>query len=87
MNTNGGLLLAFLPQFLAPGNGQIAQQMAVLGLTFAGFGLCFLIALGYVAGAVGAWLAHSPQYTTLLRRLTGGILISLGVRLAFIEQR
>ncbi|MEO6061399.1 MAG: LysE family translocator [Thermoflexales bacterium] len=79
--------LAFLPQFVDQGNSQVALQMAILGLTFAGFGLCFLIALGTFAGTVGAWLAHSPRYTTILRRLTGGILISLGVRLAFLEQR
>jgi len=79
--------LAFLPQFVDQGSSQVALQMAILGLTFAFFGLCFLVIVGYFAGAVGAWLTRSPQYTNILRWLTGGILISLGVRLALTEQR
>ncbi len=79
--------LAFLPQFVDQGSSQVALQMATLGLTFAFFGLCFLAVVGYFAGAVGAWLTRSPQYTNILRWLTGGILISLGVRLALTEQR
>ncbi len=79
--------LAFLPQFVDQASSQVTLQMAILGMTFAGFGLCFLVVVGYFAGAVGAWLTRSPQYTNTLRWLTGGILISLGVRLAFAEQR
>jgi len=79
--------LAFLPQFVDQGSSQVALQMAILGLTFAFFGLCFLVVVGYFAGTVGAWLTRSPQYTNILRWLTGGILISLGVRLALTEQR
>lgn len=79
--------LAFLPQFVDQRSDQVALQMAILGLTFAFFGLCFLVVVGYFAGAVGAWLTRSPQYTNILRWLTGGILISLGIRLALTEQR
>jgi threonine/homoserine/homoserine lactone efflux protein len=61
--------------------------MAILGLIFAFFGICFLVVIGYFAGTVGAWLTHWPQYTNILRWLNGGILISLGVRLALTEQR
>ena len=77
--------LAFLPQFVDQGSSQVALQMALLGLTFAFFGMCFLIVVGYFAGTVGAWLTRSPQSTKILRWLTGGILVSLGVRLAFTE--
>jgi threonine/homoserine/homoserine lactone efflux protein len=78
--------LAFLPQFVDQGSGQIALQMLILGATFASFGLCFLVMVGYFAGTVGTWLARSPQYTNSLRWLTGGILISLGLRLALTDQ-
>ena len=61
------------------------MQMALLGLTFAVFGICFLLVVGYFAGTVGAWLTRSPQSTKILHWLTGGILVSLGVRLAFTE--
>jgi threonine/homoserine/homoserine lactone efflux protein len=79
--------LAFLPQFVDKGNGSIPLQMVMLGLTFAVFGLCFLILVGYFAGTIGGWLLRRPQYTNILRWCTGGILISLGVRLALTERR
>jgi threonine/homoserine/homoserine lactone efflux protein len=79
--------LAFLPQFVDKNSSNIPLQMVVLGLTFALFGLCFLACVGAFAGAIGAWLTRRPQYTSFLRWLTGGVLIGLGVRLAFTERR
>ncbi|MBI3152491.1 MAG: LysE family translocator [Chloroflexi bacterium] len=78
--------LAFLPQFVDQGNNQVPLQMAILGLTFACFGLCFLAVVGYSAGAIGGWLMRRPYYTQFLQRLAGGILIGLGVQLAFTER-
>ncbi len=79
--------LAFLPQFVDHDGGNFALQMIFLGLTFALFGFCFLVMVGFFAGAVGTRLSRLPQYTRLLRWLTGGILFGLGVRLMFTEQR
>jgi threonine/homoserine/homoserine lactone efflux protein len=79
--------LAFLPQFVDQGSGNVAPQLVMLGLTFALFGLCFLVVVGYFAGAIGAWLTRRPQYTNLLRWLTGGVLIGLGLRLALTDRR
>jgi threonine/homoserine/homoserine lactone efflux protein len=79
--------LAFLPQFVDQGSGRITLQMTILGLTFALFGLCFLVLVGYFAGLVGAWMSNQPHYTTFFRRLSGGILFVLGARLVFMEQR
>lgn len=78
--------LAFLPQFVDQGSAYITLQMVILGLTFAGFGLCFLLAVGYSSGSIGKWLAYRPQYTQFFQRLAGGILIGLGIRLAFTEK-
>ncbi|HSO11729.1 MAG TPA: LysE family translocator [Anaerolineales bacterium] len=77
--------LAFLPQFVDQGGGRVALQMVILGLTFALFGLCFLVVVGYFAGSVGAWLTNQPRCTNLLRWLTGGVLVGLGTRLALSE--
>ena len=79
--------LAFLPQFVDKQSGQVTLQLILLGLTFAGFGLCFLLAVGYSSGVIGSWLTRRPNYTSLLQRLAGGVLIGLGVRLALPEQR
>lgn len=79
--------LAFLPQFVEKGSSSVAWQMIFLGLTFACFGLCFLLVVGYSSGTIGRWLTNRPQYTQSLQRLAGGILIGLGIRLAFTEHK
>jgi threonine/homoserine/homoserine lactone efflux protein len=60
--------------------------MVLLGLTFACFGLCFLLVVGYSSGTLGKWLTGRPQYARFFQRLAGGILISLGIRLALTEK-
>jgi threonine/homoserine/homoserine lactone efflux protein len=78
--------LAFLPQFVDKGSSHVTLQMIFLGITFAAFGLCFLLAVGYFSGSIGKWLTHRPQYAQFFQRLAGGILVSLGIRLAFTEK-
>lgn len=79
--------LAFLPQFVDKGSSQVTLQMVILGLTFASFGLCFLLVVGYSSGAIGGWLTRRPHYAQSLGRLAGGILIGLGIRLALTERQ
>ena len=78
--------LAFLPQFVDKSSSDITLQMVTLGLTFAFFGLCFLLVIGYSSGTLGSWLTHRPRYTQFLQRFAGGMLIGLGVRLALVKQ-
>jgi len=78
--------LAFLPQFVDKGSSYITLQMVILGVTFAGFGLCFLLIVGYSSGTIGKWLIARPRYAQFFQRLAGGILIGLGIRLAFTEK-
>ncbi len=78
--------LAFLPQFVDQGSSQVTSQMVLLGLTFACFGLCFLLVVGYSSGAIGKWLTGRPQYALFFQRLAGGILIGLGIRLALTRK-
>ena len=78
--------LAFLPQFVDQGSSQITSQMVLLGLTFACFGLCFLLVVGYSSGTIGKWLTGRPQYARFFQRLAGGILVGLGIRLALTEK-
>ena len=73
--------LSFLPQFVIPGHGSVAAQMAWLGIIFtlqAGviFGL-----LGYFSGTVGQWINTNPRLGTAMDRLTGVIFVGLGLRL------
>lgn len=79
--------LAFLPQFVDKGSSHVTLQMVVLGLTFACFGLCFLLVVGFSSGTLGSWLTRRPQYTQLLQRFAAGILIALGIRLALTQRQ
>ena len=79
--------LAFLPQFVDKGSPQVTLQMVTLGLTFAFFGLCFLLVVGYSSGAIGGWLTRRPHRARFLQRLAGATLIALGIRLALPERR
>jgi threonine/homoserine/homoserine lactone efflux protein len=78
--------LAFLPQFVDKGSRHIALQLVLLGSTFAFFGLCFLLAVGYSSGTIGRWLTYRPGYAHFFQRLASGILIGLGIRLALTER-
>ncbi len=79
--------LAFLPQFVHPQRGSFFLQMLTLGLLFALFGITFLSAVGYFAGQIGGWCSKRPQMVSWFRWLTGGVLVGLGVRLAFVERQ
>lgn len=79
--------LAFLPQFVNPEHGSASIQMVYLGLTFALFGIVFLVFLGYFSGGIGSWLFSKQNCAEKIRWFTGSILIALGLRLAFIERR
>lgn len=78
--------MAFLPQFVDKDGYHVTFQLAMLGLTFAGFGLCFLLVVGYSSGTIGKWLANRPHYAKFLQRLAASILIGLGIRLAFSKR-
>ena len=79
--------LAFLPQFVQPEQGSFFVQMLTLGLLFALFGVAFLSIVGYFAGQIGSWCSKKPKLVNRFRWLTGGVLVGLGVRLAFIERQ
>lgn len=79
--------LAFLPQFVSPEFGNISIQMVVLGITFALFGVMFLLLVGYFSGVIGHWIAGKQLLARSIRWVTGSILVGLGLRLAFIERR
>lgn len=73
--------LSFLPQFIVPGHGSVAAQMAWLGIIFTvQAGLIFGL-LGYFSGTVGQWINTSPRLGTAMDRLTGVIFVGLGLRL------
>jgi threonine/homoserine/homoserine lactone efflux protein len=79
--------LAFLPQFADPARGPLGPQLLLLGAIFAVNGTAVCVVFALFASEVGAWLRTRYGASRLLDRLTGGLFIALGVRLALLERR
>ena len=73
---------AFLPQFVRPGDGPVAAQVVVLGLLFIGLGLVSDGLYAVLAARFASWLRTNRRWPRIERRLSGGILITLGASAA-----
>jgi threonine/homoserine/homoserine lactone efflux protein len=78
--------LAFLPQFVDAAGGRAAAQTAALGTLFALQTVVIFGALGWYAGAIGAWLRTRARVGLWLDRATGVLFLGLGLRLALAER-
>jgi threonine/homoserine/homoserine lactone efflux protein len=74
--------IAFLPQFVAPAAGNVHVQLVILGLVFMLVGLVLDVAIGSMAGHIGALLRKRSGLAKLLDRIVGTIFGALAVRLA-----
>ncbi len=78
--------LAFLPQFVDPTRGSVFAQFLILGLILAGLAIMYESILALVAGSLSGWLARSPRFALWRQRVTGLVLVGLGIRLALIQR-
>ena len=78
--------MAFLPQFVSPEAVGTPVPFLVLGTVFGLCALLFLILLGLFSGSVGQYLQSRPALNKWITNISGGIMISLGVRLAFVQR-
>jgi threonine/homoserine/homoserine lactone efflux protein len=77
--------LAFLPQFAIPGEaatGTAGLRLLAFGLLFALLSVVVFSAIALVSGVLGDRLNRNPRFANVLQRLTGCVLVGLGVRLA-----
>lgn len=79
--------LAFLPQFVDPARGNVPLQMLILGFTYNVIGLTVDSSVAYLSSFLGQWIKSRLRAAKLLRWLTGGIFIGLGVRLALSQRQ
>ena len=79
--------LAFLPQFVDQAHGHIPVQLLVLGLLFNFTGLAVDTSIALLASLLGTWLQQHTGAAKVIRWLTGGVFIGLGVRLAFSQRQ
>jgi len=80
-------LLAFIPQFVDPSQGNVTLQLFVLGVIHKTIGLFVDGGVAILSGASGNWLRRNPNFTVWQERFVGTILIGLGLRLAFDSGR
>jgi threonine/homoserine/homoserine lactone efflux protein len=79
--------VAFLPQFVDPDRGAVLAQFVGLGVLLACFGFTFDTTLSAVAGRARDRLLGSRRFTAWRERVTGAVMIGLGLRLALEKQR
>jgi threonine/homoserine/homoserine lactone efflux protein len=77
--------LAFLPQFVVPNQGNVAWQIFTLGAIFAMLGVSWLTLVALLTSYAGDWMRQRSGLLRFQQWFTGGILISLGIRLAVPE--
>lgn len=78
--------LAFLPQFVVPGNGYVVLQLTILGVLFALIGFLSTIVYSVAAGGLGNFLRRNPTVLKWQGKVVGGIYCALGARLALQER-
>jgi RhtB (resistance to homoserine/threonine) family protein len=76
--------LTFMPQFMSPGDNVLIRSLA-FAVAHAVMGIVWLTAYAYVLSQISVVLGRSGV-RRWLERVTGGVLIALGVRLA-LERR
>jgi threonine/homoserine/homoserine lactone efflux protein len=74
---------AFLPQFLAPGAENPTLLIFILGVGFAVLTMLVKGAVALFSGQLSGWFRQKPVYLKSLYRVSGVVLVALGVRLLF----
>jgi threonine/homoserine/homoserine lactone efflux protein len=78
--------LAFVPQFIDAAAPQKALAFVILGCIFNFNGMLWCVSLALFTALASARLKLSPLVSTTLNRVTGGLFIWLGVKLALSKQ-
>jgi RhtB (resistance to homoserine/threonine) family protein len=78
--------LAFLPQFVDPARGSALAQFLVLGSILAFLDVVYETVLAYVFSALSSRIARSSTFALWRQKITGAVLMGLGVRLALTQQ-
>jgi threonine/homoserine/homoserine lactone efflux protein len=78
--------LAFLPQFVRPERGSAMLQFLVLGLVFSVLALLSDTMVALAAGRASQAFGGHPSWAVWRERVTGTLLVGLGLRLAFSKR-
>jgi len=78
--------LAFLPQFINVESKHTALQILFLGTWFNVGGTLVNILVAILFGKIGTWLSQSPRFIQWQERITGAMLIALGIKVALSKK-
>ncbi len=79
--------LSFLPQFIDPSSHFVKLQLAVLGLWFAAQGTLVLMIVALIFGRTKDFFSRKPRFWQIQEKITGTILIGLGIRVALTTKK
>lgn len=74
--------LAFLPQFVDPASPHPTRDLAFLGVLYAAMALPVKSAVGIAAGSLSEKVLRRPSAISWMNRVSGGVLVALGLHLA-----
>jgi RhtB (resistance to homoserine/threonine) family protein len=77
---------AFLPQFVSTDSTATTTVIFSLGVLFAILTFFIKAPVAFFSGKLSGWLRKNSSVQTWLNRICGGVLVGLGVRLAFETQ-
>jgi threonine/homoserine/homoserine lactone efflux protein len=74
---------AYLPQFVPADTVNPTLRLLFLGTTFAILTFMIKGPVGFTAGILSNWLRSRPAVSVWINRISGGVLVALGLKLAF----
>lgn len=78
--------LAFLPQFVDARSTSAPSQILLLGIWFTISGTLVNIIVAIVFGRMGNWLANKTWFIKWQSKITGILLVALGIRIAMTRR-
>jgi threonine/homoserine/homoserine lactone efflux protein len=79
--------LAFLPQFIGVRDKHGTEAIILLGVWFDAGGTVVNIGVAVLFGTIGDRMRKSPGWLKLQEKITGLVLIALGIKVAFTTKR
>ena len=79
--------LAFLPQFIHPEKGNTALQILLLGMWFNFSGTIVNSIVAMLFGKLGNWLADKQAFIKWQNKITGMLLVGLGIKVALSSRK
>lgn len=78
--------LAFLPQFINPNYENTSLSFLLLGITFLATGTIWCLLLAFFSARLSTSIRKNYKVKTWLDRITGGVFIALGIKLALSKK-